>query len=50
MRVRREVLGDAHVDHAGAAAGALGGRLPGLDHLLRLGRSLGHVIMLREVP
>jgi alkylhydroperoxidase/carboxymuconolactone decarboxylase family protein YurZ len=24
MRVRREVLGDAHVDHAGAAAGALG--------------------------
>jgi len=24
MRVRREVLGDAHVDRAGAAAGALG--------------------------
>ena len=41
MAVRREVLGDAHVDAALAAASDAHRRLPGADHPLRLGRDLG---------
>ena len=39
MRVRREVLGDAHVDRATAAAGHRR-RLPALDHRGGVGRAV----------
>ena len=38
MRVRREVLGDAHVDRSIERTTDLTARLPGPDHALRLGR------------
>ena len=38
MQVRREVLGDAHVDAAVAGADAFTGAVPGLHHPHRLGR------------
>ncbi len=41
MQVRREVLGDAHVDAAIAAHDRFHRRLPGADHALRVGRHLG---------
>ena len=41
MRVRREVLGDDHVDRAVERHDAVHGGLPGSDHALRLGRDLG---------
>ena len=41
MSVRREVLGDAHVDASLAARVRGHRRLPGSDHPLRLGRDLG---------
>ena len=40
MQVRREVLGDAHVDRAVERTTRLHGRLPGPDHALRVGRDL----------
>ena len=40
MRVRREVLGDAHVDRATARRDRLHARVPGADHALRVGRDL----------
>ena len=39
-RVRREVLGDEHVDRAVAGTTDVTARLPGLHHPLRLGRHL----------
>ena len=41
MKVRREVLGDEHVDRAIERTTTVHGRLPGPDHALRLGRDLG---------
>ena len=41
MAVRREVLGDAHVDRATAAADDFTARVPGAHHPLRLGRRSG---------
>ena len=40
MAVRREVLGDAHVDRAIAGTTDFTARLPGADHRLRLGQHL----------
>ena len=40
MAVRREVLGDEHVDRATAAATDVTARLPGVHHRVRLGRDL----------
>ena len=40
MAVRREVLGDEHVDRAEAAKTRVHRRLPGADHPVRLGRDL----------
>ena len=40
MEVRREVLGDEHVDRAIARTTRVHRRLPGSDHPLRLGRDL----------
>ena len=37
MTVRREVLGDDHVDRAVAGTSAVHGGLPGSDHPLRVG-------------
>ena len=41
MRIRREVLGDEHVDRAVERHDARDRGVPGLDHALRLGRDLG---------
>ena len=41
MAVRREVLGDAHVDRAVAATNDVHRRLPGTDHPVRMGHRSG---------
>ena len=41
MKVRREVLGDEHVDRAIERTTRVHGRLPGPDHAVRLGGDLG---------
>ena len=41
LRVRREVLGDAHVDRAVAARDAVLGAVPGVHHPRGLGRRVG---------
>ena len=40
MRVRREVLGDEHVDRASRATTPFTAPVPGLHHPLRMGRRL----------